>query len=413
MTIEVHAVQSIKAFVESTFGADSSASSASFTFIPLREGSAKVELTRESYDPQQLVSHIDEYRKEVLGKRSAKLTFTCNLAATGTAAGASTAAVQGGLGMLLKDMLGGETLGTGTTFTGGTATVPTVTSAAGFAVGGCIGWVNSSGVLEVREIKSISGTSITLKLAFSGSPSNGNTAYAGATYYPTANPANSFAFIIEGLESDDKWLLTGGQLVDGMTINLDPSAGGIPSITFSMQFARWYDSTETASSLTGTIETATYSNFQPIVGEAGDVRVQTVGAPTLVTTTQVQVNAIQFAPQIGYVPYRSPSGTNTIKRWVRARKAPTITGGWTDIYQDTTWWAARNNRTDKALTYQFGTAAGSTVMLSATTIQIMTPQRVDAGGLSGNSVTFKGRRDTGTSGSTSDQALAPFRIHLV
>ena len=119
MSIEVHSVQRIRVFTEVTFGADSSSSIASFTDLPIVEGSATVTLTRDELDPGQLVQSRLEGRERVLGKRSATLSFQLNLAPTGTAAGSAVAAVQGGLGLLLKNVMGGETLGTGSTAAAG------------------------------------------------------------------------------------------------------------------------------------------------------------------------------------------------------------------------------------------------------------------------------------------------------
>ncbi len=415
MSVEVQAVQAVRAFSEVTFGADSSASIGSYTYIPLREGSAQLTLTRDSMTDAALVQHIDQYREEVLGKRSATLAITLNLAPTGTAAAAAVAAVTGALGLLLKAGLGGEYKGTGTTFaSGSTAIVLNVTSSAGFSVGSCIGWVNASSVLEMREIKTISANVITLKLGFSGSPANTDVAYACATYYPTANPAESLAFLVEGLESDDRFLLTGGQMVGGMSIAFDITGQALPAVTMNFQFARWYAAGETSSSITGTLANATYTNYEPIVGEAGDFRVMTVGSPTLVSGTSVNCSALAFTPSLGYVPYTSPQGVMTVKRWVKSRTAPIMTGSWTNPYEDTTWWTARNSRTDKAVFYQYGTAGGSAVLITAPTVQIVNPQRAaDAGGLAAQTISWKARRDTDTTVLTTDIAYAPFRIHLM
>ena len=90
-----------------------------------------MELMIDSLDPQQQVQSRLEYREEVLGKRSAKLTFTMNLAPTGTAAASGVSAVTGALGTILKAVMGGESKGAGTTFTSGsTASVVNLTSAA-------------------------------------------------------------------------------------------------------------------------------------------------------------------------------------------------------------------------------------------------------------------------------------------
>jgi hypothetical protein len=414
MSIEVQAVQAVRAFSEATFGADSSGSLGSYTYLPLRDGSAQLTLTRDSLADAALVQHIDEYREEVLGKRSATIAITMNLAPTGTAAASAVAAVTGGLGMMLKACLGGEYKGTGTTFSSGsTAVVLNLTSAAGFSVGSAIGWVNASGVLETREIKTIATNVVTLKLAFSGSPANLDVAYAVATYYPTANPAESLAMLVEGLESDDRWLLTGGQAVGGVTLAFDVTGQTLPSVTFNLQFARFYAAGETSTPITGTLATATYTNYEPIVGEAGDFRVWTCGSPTLVSGTAVNCSALSFTPALGFAPYTSPMGVMTIKKWVKTRTAPIMSGNWVNPYEDVTWWTARNSRTNKAVAYQFGTAAGSTALITAPTVQIVNPQRTaDAGSLAAQTVSWKGRRDTDTTVLTTDIAYAPFRIHL-
>lgn len=416
MTIEVHAVQALRVYSEPAFATDYSGSAGSFTYVPIRENSASITLTRDTLDPQQLVQHIDEYRKEVLGKRSATLSFTMNLAPTGVAANTSTSSATGALGTLLKAVMGGEQKGQGSTSAAGsTATVINVQTGHGsrFSVGGALGWVNASSVLEVREIESISTDAITLKHALSGSPASTNNIFNVATYYMTANPSESLQFIVEGLESDDRWLLMGGQAVGGMTVALDVTGAALPAVTFNFTFANWKDSGETSSSLTGTLATASYTNYSPIVGEAGDFRVFTVGASTLTTSTAVHASVIAFTPKLSYVPYTSPSGTNTVLRWVKGRNMPPVEGTFTLPFQDVTWWTAKNNRTDKAVFYQFGTAAGSAALLSAPTVQVTNPQRAaDAGGLAAQTVAWKGRRDTDTGASTTDIAKSPFRIHL-
>ena len=417
MSIEVQSVQRIRAFVESTFGADASASAASFTDLPIVEGTAALTLTRDELNPSPLVQHIDENTERVLGKRSATLSFQMNLSPTGTAAVTAQSAITSGLGMLLKAIMGGETLAAGSTSAvGSTATVVNVQTGHGtrWASGGVMGWANGTGPVEWREVESISTDAITLKRGFSGSPVSTNVLYNAATYYMTANPTTSLAMIVEGLESDDRWLLTGGQGVGGITVALDLTGGTIPRVTINMTFARWYASNETSSSLTGALGTATYTGFSPIVGEAGNFEVWTVGAATFATTQSIHVSALAFEPHIAFVPYTSPNGVNTVKQWVKSRNADSpVQGQFTLPYQDTTWFAHRNSRSDLAAQYVAGVAGGAAVIISTPTIQILNPQRAaDAGGLAAQVVMFKGRRDTDAGASTTDQAKSPFRIHL-
>lgn len=416
MSIEIQNVQRLRVLSESTFATDGTGSLGSYTEVPAIEGTISAQVMIDSIDDGSLVQHLYGYREETLGKRSATLAFTMNLAPTGTAAGSATAAVQGALGLILKAVMGVESLGTGTTFTGGTAVVPTVTSAAGFTVGSAIGWANASGVLETREIESISGTSITLKHAFSGAPSNAQIAYSCATYAFAQDPTESLQFLLSGVESDDRWLLLGGQCT-GMTLAFDLTGAAMPKVTFNFQFANWLTSAETAGSVTGSIGTSTYTNYSPIVGFAGDCRVYTVATSTFSTSTRVHCSAIAFNPKVTFVPVTSPSGTNTIQRWRRARQVPPVEGSWTEVFQDLTRWTARSSRTDYNVTYQMGTAAGSSVYITAPRVQVVNPQRApDASQLAAQVVTWKGRTDADTfvsaAPATTDIGTSPFRIHL-
>lgn len=418
MSIEVQSVQRIRVYTEATFGADSSASIASFVDLPIVEGSATVTLTRDELDPGQLVQSRLEGRKRVLGKRSATLSFQLNLAPTGTAAGDGVAAVQGGLGLLLKNVMGGELLGTGSkAAAGSTAVVVNVTPGEGSrwaSPGQLMGWFNAAGILEWREVESRSTDAITLKRGFSGAPTASDDLYNAATYYMTENPVDSMAFAVYGLESDDRWLLTGCQAVGGITVALDITAAALPRITFNMTACDWFASDEMASPFTGSIGTATYTNYDPIVGEAGTFEAWVVGAPTFSTTQTLHVSAVAWEPHIAYVPYTSPSGINTVKQWVASRNADSpVQGQFTVAYENTNWFTDRNSLTDYAITYVVGAKQGSSVVLSAPTIQVLNPQRAaDAGGLAAQTIMWKGRRDTDVGAATSEIAKSPFRIHL-
>ena len=221
-------------------------------------------------------------------------------------------------------------------------------------------------------------------------------------------------FIVEGVENEDRFLLLGGQAVGGVTVAIDPSGAALPSIQFSMTFASWKTSAETSGTITGTIANSTYSNYSPIVGQAGELRAFTVGASTLSTSSIVHCSALAFAPKVVFVPVTSPSGTNTIYRWRAGRAMPPVEGSFTTFFQDYTWFTARSTKADINIAYQMGQTAGSTVVITAPTVQIVNPQRVaDGNQLAGQTVAFKGRRDTDTASSTTALAKSPTRIHLV
>lgn len=419
MSIEVHLVARMRVYPEASFASDASSSPgiASFTDVPFREGTAQVTLTTDELDPMSAQQSRLQIEERVLGKRSATLAFTMNLAPTGVAAVSGTSATTSALGEILKAVCGGESKNDGTTATtGSTATVVNCTNTAGaakFAVGKVVGWVNSSGILETREIEQINTNALTLKHALSGSPASSDVLYNCVTYYPTEDPSSSLQFLVQGVETEDRWLLLGGQCVGGFTISTDPSGAAIPTITFNFTFASYKRSGEAAGTINGAIGTATYSNYQPIVGHAGEARMWTVGASTLTTSSRIHASAISFAPKVTYVPVTSPNGTNTVYRWRATRTNPPIDGSITTFFEDYTWWTARDSRTDHNFQYQLGTSAGSTVVLTAPTVQILNPQRVDAGGIAGQTINFVGRRDTDVGSSTSALAKAPWRIHFV
>lgn len=415
MAIQVKAVEALKVIVETTFGADATTSPgiASFTFVPMNEGSGTVTITEDELDPNFVVQSRMQGRQRVLGKKSATLKFTMNVAPTGTAAAATVTAVTSALGIMLKATMGGEDLGTGTTFTGGTAIVPTVTSAAGLTGGGWIGWTNASGVVEWRQIKSISGGSVTLSHGFSGSPANLDVCYAAATYYMTEDPSQSLQFAVYGQNTNDRWLLVGCQAMGGFDIAVDPTGKALPTITFNFTAASWIKGSATATPITGTIPTATYSAYNPIVGFAGEYRMFTVGTPTLSTSSRIHVSAATWKPKIVFVPITSPSGTQTIYRWRGGRSNPPLEATFTTFLDDALiWWTARDALGSWCQQQTLGTAAGSAVVLSAPTVQVLNPQRSASDQeIEGQVISLAARRNTDTA-LTTDEALSPVCIVL-
>ena len=95
---------------ESAFATDASGSIGSFKDLPIIEGTGQLTVTQETVPPGHLQQHIDGYPEELLGVKSASLSFDVNLYATGTAADSSTTSIQTALGEILKQVMGGETL---------------------------------------------------------------------------------------------------------------------------------------------------------------------------------------------------------------------------------------------------------------------------------------------------------------
>lgn len=412
---EIQNVQRLRVWSESTFAGDGTGTIANFTDVPFREGSMQVVLTTDSIDPQQDVQSRYEYREEVLGKKSGTIAFTVNLAPTGTAATTAQVAITSALGRLLKATFGAETLAAGSTAsTGCTATVINVQTGHGsrWANGGAMGRVNAAGQLETQEVEDVDGDEVTLKHAFSAAPASTDKLYNCATYSFTEDPSESLQFLVQGVDAQDCWLLLGCQAVGGVTVAIDVTGAALPAVTFNFTAADWKTQAQMAAA-PSSIGTASFTAYEPIVGHAGSLRVFTVGASTLTTSSLVHASALSFAPKIVFVPVTSPNGTNTVYRWRAGRAAPPCEGSFTPFFDDLRWWDARDNKTDKAVFYQAGITPGGAFLMSAPTVQITNPQRTVSGDeIAGQTVTWKARRDTDTAGSSAALAKSPFRIHL-
>jgi len=409
----------LRAVVEAagSFAIDQTGSLGSFIDIPANEGTMQLTLATAELDPNYNVQRRSSGREKVLGPRKASLKFVMNMAPTGTAAASTVAAVQGPLGLLLKAVMGGEHLGTGTTFTGGTALVPNVTSAAGLVAGGFIGWTNSSSVVEWRRIKAINTLAITLDHAFSGAPANSNVCYAAATYYVTEDPNTSLQFICYGQSTSDRWLVLGAQCVGGFDIALDPSGKAIPTITFNFEAANYYDSTQTAGAINGTLAAATFTNYNPIVEYVGDLQMFTVGTPTYVaTTSRVLASAFTYKPKTVFTAVTNPAayaaqhGGSPIERYRGGRLMPPVAGTITTFMDALTFWTKRDTKADLDIQYTTGIAAGSSIIFGAPTSQILNPQRGPSDQeIEGVVAQYEGRDNTDTA-LTTDLALSPYVI---
>ena len=419
--IQLMSVESGRIRVESTFGANMITADGnlnSFSYIPWNEGSATATLTTAEIDPNTVVQSRTQAREKILGPSSATLKFTVDIAPTGTAAGSATAALQGALGLMLKVGMGGEHLGTGSTASSWSNGITgTVASAAGFAKGCLVGWRNANSVVEWRQVKNISTNTLTLSHGFSGTPQSADVIYACATYYMTEDPSQSVNILVQGQNEYDRWLLTGGQVVGGIDIAVDPSGKGCPTATFNWSFANYINvgpSPGTAQ-VTGDIADATYTNYSPIVGYAGDFRVSTVGTPTYATTEVVHVSACAIKPKVTAVQVTSPSGVNTVYRWRGSRANPPIEGSFTTWFDTQKWWTARSNKDDKHLQYVMGTAAGSAIALVAPLVQILNPQRgASDQEIEGQVISFAGRHNSDVAGSApyTDLQVSPVLVGI-
>lgn len=416
MSIEVHKVRRARVNVETTF-ATALSLPGTFLDLPFTEDSFTFSLDQDLLNPEYSQQYKFNTPEHVLGKRSATWSFTMNLASTGTAAGSAVAQATSAtnpLGMMLKAVMGGESGFTGSAVTGGTAAVPIATSASTrFGAGSVVG-LTVSGATQWRPITSIASTSITLKLAASTTPTSTD-CYAPTSYFfaqdSNPNDSTSLQFEIDGAEADDRFLLLGCQAT-GMSITVE--TGALARVTFTGVAADW---AYNGATVTGTLGVATYAATQPVPAVTGAYYQWTNGTTTYTASTdsvegsELHVAKETWEPGISHIPVTSPSGTQTILRFVRARTIPAIKGSFSIPHISNTQFTNRSGLLDKGYLRVLGGTPGSTVILDAPTTQVMNVQKANENELNYQAVNWQGRNDGTTAGST-DLERSPFRIHL-
>lgn len=410
MTIESFLLRRVAVTEEASdaFAVDVTAS-ATYRDVPVQEGTATLALTQPMLDPQIMQQRLDARSLLVRGVKSAELSITVPLGATGVAAGdgaTSPAYTAQGLLYLLKILYGGandENVGDTAISSANTYTItPTTTTV--FDGGECLGWVGAGG-FEARSLVSGAAT-IALRDQLSASPSGTDVLYAGTTIHPTANPLTSVQMIVEGAEQDDRWLLMGGQVTGAPSISL--THGEIPTMTFQLTFANWAKEPVTA------ITVADYSTFTPVAWTGG-VRAINGAASGSISGACLDAASVDLAfsgPM--YVAARSGCGTNTIKRWVRQRAVPFATVNLVLPYEDSSWLTERDDQEYYGIHIQIGSVAGSTVLIDIPKLQVTNAQPTDNESLAYQTVTFESTTDSyATQADDDDIRYAAFRLHFL
>lgn len=410
MSIEVRNLERLRVYEEaagsSTFAVDHSGTPNDFLDLHFQEGSVSANKQREMLDPQCAQQLKDAMTEKVLGRKRSTLGWTSLMASHGVTIDGNTAAPTNAtwaMARVMKAIMGGEQ--TETSPAAGTSVVSTtsnsvfdITTGHGtrFTPGSGIALV-IGGKLECRVVEAVSTDEITVKVAFSATPTG--TVYGSVTHYMTELPSTSLQFMLEGADSEDRYLFSGMQ--GGFGITIEP--GQLPTIAPSLNGATW------AKLASGSLSNVTYSNFSPSAVVDSEFIVGTVGSATLAT---VDVQSTSWAPNIGFTEVTSPAGVNNIAAWVRARQVPLLSGSFNPFRDGagTDWESYRDNRTDLALFQQIGSSAGSAVLLEAPTVQVVDVQDGDNNGLDAFTVNWEARTDAEI-GSTSELSYSAFRVH--
>lgn len=416
MTIELSPLGRLRVAVEtgtSAFAVDQSASPSNFIDLPIVEGSLAVERNEELLDPATMQTMLDDYSLQVRGVKSTGVSFSSILASTGTAytgANAVPTDTTWALARVMKTVMGGLAQGSSPaagaiTVVSAGSTTSSINTAGGAANqvlvrGGVVGCV-VNGRVEAREINTIGAANFTVKMAFSGIPSNASQVYTGTTFYLTENPLNSLQFLYDGMEAYEKYVHAG--LQGGF--DLDITAGQLPKINVKLAGAYW------AKLTNGAIAAGTPTLFGPAVNMDSEFLVRTVGSTV---RNVVHCASETWSPNIQYLDVKSTAGVNTILR-KRRNRGRVVSGEFT-VYNDSSGFdfdAAATARTELGMYRQIGSTAGSIVLLSAPNCQIKVPQKADASGLDAKKVSWMARNDTDVSATAGDVTSSAFKIHML
>lgn len=309
---------------EATFGENVT------TFATLRVPTAALVdpsgLQHEKLDSQRTVQRRQDGTQWILGTQ--KGTFKIKLWLTGhgsATSGATTAALTE---TLLGYVLGTSTVSaaSGTTFTGGTASVPLTTASGTFAAGslcrnGVLGDGRGNG--QFAAISTHAATSLNLLTALDGAPTNGDILYSATNMYVTEDPVNSVAptscrFLLQ--TANLQYECHGCVPTNIAWGGLNPAQVPFVEITYSV--AWWQYNTSAFPSAVAT------ETFQPAAVATGSVFLNDVG-----TVTRAKRTARDFSinHKLGMELLPGPGGVGTYQAIVGARRtSDVITVQWTE-----------------------------------------------------------------------------------
>jgi hypothetical protein len=415
-----HAIE--QAPLKTNFGQDLSATLNAFKDFPFVEtDKATITLKEMTESPKHAVQDLDDHNLEELLPRAASCSFSSNITSFTTRAGDGVAAPSSPNSDLLRVLMGGQELGTGTTITtGATARVLPCTDASDIAVGSAIACATGpGGTMESRVVQSKGGSgnnTLTLKSDLSGAPANGSVVNASCTNYLAGDfgdATEALQSLVQRLSDTETYLLLGGWLE---SIAFDFQAPGkFAKISHNWNYADFKLYNEAAADITGPLAFATYANSVPLIQADSQFRYQLLSATTFDKDVNIiDAPVIKIGLHVKYETHDTPGGVNNKKQPIRVRVDPVIDGSFivprTDALHDL-WFGFKKNRTAISLDYQIGSSpTRGGALLEAPTCQVIDVNPVPQGDISALEVKWVGRTDSLTA-RTSKLMTSPFRYH--
>lgn len=407
-----------KAFIyeepdRASFQLDHSGTLGDYLLIPTVEGSLSYDPGKVKIDPGHTVHHPFERPKAIYSHKAWTFSFQTPLAPTGEVAGDGVPAVVGAAAKLLKIVAGGIAIGTGTTVgvTWADGVSGDLVDASSLAPGMAIGFV-LDGKFYGREIKSVVGNTVTLKVALPSPPQATDVVYGGVTVYLHRNPQAFAQFLVIGEEDDDRYIFRGGW--GTVSIELVLSGEGEPMLSFEFEGRAWDYGEDGATDLSvQPFEPEEYVNYNPIPDHVGEFIEQQVGTTALVCTP---VKQLGFTLNLEKRAITDPCAEEGIKYWMRVRQGgPTVQGSFTPtFYEDLTRQKRRDNRDEMYLAYTFGTTVTSgAVMIAASNVQYVASPPGESDDVATETTEWEGSNDVDTVEATpTDLGLSCLRFHF-
>jgi hypothetical protein len=340
-------------------------------------------------------------------------TFKTKLALVGHGSATTGAITITALETLLGIVIGNAvTSATGSTLTGGTASIPTTADSGTLDPGdlcfiGALG--DGDGEGQCYPISTHSAANLTLLVDLQGAPANGAVRYGGTTIYPnSAASASSVTTIRMQINSAGAQYLCHGCAPTAVSFS-GFGPGEIPMVDITWTTA-WYEYTNS------TFPSAVASDtFNPAATAAGSLVVNTVGTSTNSAATRRSYRSFTMDYTIGVVPLRGPGGYNAyqdIIGYCRGDDACEIT--WTEDAEATTTtptlpgFGTATARKHAMLTLSVNDGSRVAFYYPSLRISNIPPQQV-ADGI--YRYTIKARAGVGPT-ATSALTLSKFRMHL-
>lgn len=368
-------------------------------------------LTRASVENLNNRKRVRAKHKNILTRRNGACSFAPYWHGKATHATEGAAATTFHLSTLCKSALGGEDLGFGIGFSGGTASAPEVDSDPGFAVGDFIFAYDASTARgEVYRIVAIDAgppVVLTLDRDLHMTPDAADRAYSVIDCFiddsvttDYSNSANTTLWLrMQGEHAEDVYTAKGCK----PSLTIDPIGAGTPCrLKFDCMVTTFAHETETAEDFSA----ATVNGEAPQVAGLADqtiVKLAAVGSPLVEVDA---LGSVTVVPGVGYSMVEGPNGFEGVHGFVDTGDDTTVE---VMVPFDDDYATAFHAQTLYHMLIQVGVGT-SAVFIYLPALELASfPGRGDEGNITSSSLSFRALENTTSPGGLTGSNLRKFR----